>query len=80
MLPDRHQTDCKVSYIPLDRIMNGFLLGKPVPAGPYLLISQFVHSMRFYDSAGWELQAIPESHARLCTHCLVMDSYPRFIP
>ncbi len=33
--------------------------------------------MRFYDSAGWEPQAIPVSHARLCTHCLEMDSYQK---
>lgn len=31
--------------------------------------------MRFYVSAGWELSAIPVSHARLCTHCFGMDSY-----
>ena len=41
----------------------------------YLLISQLVHSMRFYVLAGWELFAIPVSHARLCTHCFGMDSY-----
>ena len=33
--------------------------------------------MRFYDSAGWEPQAIPVSHARLCTHCFEMNSYQK---
>lgn len=33
--------------------------------------------MRFYDSAGWEPQAIPVSHAWMCTHFMEMDSYQK---
>lgn len=33
--------------------------------------------MRFYDLAGLEPQAILVSHARMCTHCLEMDSYQK---
>ena len=59
----------------MDRTKNVFLLGKRIFIRLYLQLSQLVHSMRFYVLAGWELFAIPVSHARLCTHCFGMDSY-----
>ena len=61
----------------MDRIKNVHFLRKSVTTDLYLLKSQLVHSMRFYDLAGLEPQAIPVSHARMCTHCLEMDSYQK---
>jgi hypothetical protein len=61
----------------MDRIKNVFLHGKSVSTDSYLQKCQLIHSMRFYDLAGWEPQAIPVSHAWMCTHCLEVDSYQK---
>ena len=60
-MPDGFQIDSGffIRYNLKDRTNNVILLGKSVSTDPYLLISQLVHSMRCYDSAGWEPQAIP---------------------
>jgi len=42
-----------IRYTQKDRINNVIPLGKP-ETGTYLLESQLIHSMRNYDSAGWE--------------------------